>query len=133
MNRYRTRPIKGLLIFLPIVILMSTAMILLFALTKQNIVVSILVYVFCGAFIVLSLIVLLDQLFHYTELQGDILINQIIFVRKKVKVENITKIVFKDEMYLVFVGKKQFCVISSRVSGGNEIIVALERQGVRMK
>ena len=133
MNRYRTKPLKGLLIFLPIVILMSTAMVLLFALTKQNIVVSILVYVFCGAFIVLSLIVLLDQLFHYTELQGDILINQIIFVRKKVKVENITKIVFKDEMYLVFVGKKQFCVISSRVSGGNEIIVALERQGVRMK
>ena len=132
-NRYRTKPIKGLMIFLPIVILLSTAMVLLFALTKQNIVVSILVYVFCGAFIVFSLILLLDQLFHYTELQGDVLINQIIFVRKKVKVENITKIVFKDEMYLVFVGKKQFCVISSRISGGNEIIVALERQGVRMK
>ena len=133
MNRYRTKPLKGLLIFLPIVILLSTAMVLLFALTKQNIVVSIMVYIFCGAFIILSLILLLDQLFHYTELRGDILINQIIFVRKKVMVENITKIVFKDEMYLVFVGKKQFCVISSRISGGNEIIVALERQGVRMK
>lgn len=133
MNRYRTKPLKGLLIFLPIVILLSTAMVLLFALTKQNIVVSIMVYIFCGAFIILSLMLLLDQLFHYTELRGDILINQIIFVRKKVMVENITKIVFKDEMYLVFVGKKQFCVISSRISGGNEIIVALERQGVRMK
>lgn len=133
MNRYRTKPLKGLLILLPIVILLSTAMVLLFALTKQNIAVSIMVYIFCGAFIILSLILLLDQLFHYTELRGDILINQIIFVRKKVMVENITKIVFKDEMYLVFVGKKQFCVISSRISGGNEIIVALERQGVRMK
>ena len=132
-NRYRTKPIKGLMIFLPIVIVASTAMILLFALTKQNLVFSILVYIFCGSFAVLSLAMLIDQLFHYTELRGDILINQIIFVRKKVNVENISKIILKDEMYLVFVGKKQFCVISTRVSGGNEIIVALERQGVRMK
>ena len=76
---------------------------------------------------------LIDQLFHYTELNGDTLINNIVFVRKKVKVANISKIILKDEMYLVFVGKKQFCVISTRIKGGNEIIVALERQGVTMK
>ena len=133
MNKYRTKPIKGLLIALSIVIVISSAVIVLFALTKQNIVISIMVYIFCGAFILLSLIMLIDQLFHYTELNGDTLINNIVFVRKKVKVANISKIILKDEMYLVFVGKKQFCVISTRIKGGNEIIVALERQGVTMK
>ena len=133
MDKYRTKPIKGLLIFLPIVIAFSTGAILLFALTKQELVFSIMVYIFCGAFILLSLIILLDQLFHYTELRGDVLINQIIFVRKKIKVEKITKIILKDEMYFIFVGQKQFCVISTRIKGGNEIIVALERQGVTMK
>ena len=129
MDRYRTKPIKGLLIFLPIVILFSAGAIVLFALTEQNFVFSLLVYVFCGAFVILSLILLLDQLFHYTELRGDVLINQILFIRKKVKVEKITKIILKDEMYFIFVGQKQFCVISTRIRGANEIIVALERQG----
>ena len=129
MDKYRTKPIKGLLIFLPIVIVFSAGAIVLFALTKQNIVFSIMVYIFCGAFILLSLILLLDQLFHYTELKGDILINQILFVRKKIKVEKITKIILKDEMYFIFVGQKQFCVISTRIRGSNEIIVALERKG----
>lgn len=129
MDKYRTKPIKGLLIFLPIVIVFSAGAILLFALTKQELVFSIMVYIFCGAFILLSLIILLDQLFHYTELRGDVLINQIIFVRKKIKVEKITKIILKDEMYFIFVGQKQFCVISTRIRGANEIIVALERKG----
>ena len=133
MNKYRTKPIKGLLIALSIVIAISSAVIVLFALFKQNIVISIMVYIFCGVFVLLSLIMLIDQLFHYTELNGDTLINNIVFVRKKVKVANISKIILKDEMYLVFVGKKQFCVISTRIKGGNEIIVALERQGVTMK
>ena len=133
MNKYRTKPIKGLLIALSIVIAISSAVIVLFALTKQNIVISIMVYIFCGVFVLLSLIMLIDQLFHYTELNGDTLINNIVFIRKKVKVANISKIILKDEMYLVFVGKKQFCVISTRIKGGNEIIVALERQGVTMK
>ena len=129
MDKYRTKPIKGLLIFLPIVIVFSVGAILLFALTKQELVFSIMVYIFCGSFILLSLIILLDQLFHYTELRGDVLINQIIFVRKKIKVEKITKIILKDEMYFIFVGQKQFCVISTRIRGANEIIVALERKG----
>lgn len=129
MDKYRTRPIKGLLIFLPIVIVLSAGAILLFALTKQELVFSIMVYIFCGAFILISLIILLDQLFHYTELSGDVLINQIIFVRKKIKVEKITKIILKDEMYFIFVEQKQFCVISTRIRGANEIIVALERKG----
>lgn len=129
MDKYRTKPIKGLLIFLPIVIVFSVGAILLFALTKQELVFSIMVYIFCGAFILLSLIILLDQLFHYTELRGDVLINQIIFARKKIKVEKITKIILKDEMYFIFVGQKQFCVISTRIRGANEIIVALERKG----
>lgn len=133
MNKYRTKPIKGLLIALSIVIAISSAVIVLFGLTKQNIVISIMVYIFCGVFVLLSLVMLIDQLFHYTELNGDTLINNIVFVRKKVKVANISKIILKDEMYLVFVGKKQFCVISTRIKGGNEIIVALERQGVTMK
>lgn len=129
MDKYRTKPVKGLLIFLPIVIVFSAGAIVLFALTKQNIVFSVMVYIFCGAFILLSLILLLDQLFHYTELRGDILINQILFIRKKIKVEKITKIILKDEMYFIFVGQKQFCVISTRIRGANEIIVALERKG----
>lgn len=129
MDKFRTKPIKGLVIFLPIVILLSAGAIVLFALTDQNFVFSLLVYIFCGAFVILSLILLLDQLFHYTELRGDELINQIIFVRKKVKIEKISKIILKDEMYFIFVGKKQFCIMSTRVRGASEIIVALERKG----
>ena len=133
MDKYRTKPIKGLVIFLPIVIVVSIGTILLFALTKQNIAVSIMVYIFCGAFAALSIVLLSDQLFHFVELRGDELINQIIFVRKKINISEISKIILKDEMYLVFTGKKQFCVISSRISGGNEIIIALERRGIHVK
>ena len=113
MDKYRTKPIKGLVIFLPIVIVVSIGTILLFALTNQNIAVSIMVYIFCGAFASLSIVLLFDQLFHFVELRGDVLINQVVLVRKKINVKEISKIILKDEMYLVFTGKKQFCVISS--------------------
>ena len=133
MDRIRTKPIKGFVIALLVVLVVSIGSILLFALTEQDIVVSILVYIFCGAFTVLSAFMICVQLFHYLELKDDILINHIFIASKKAHISKIDKIILQDEMYIFYVKKERFAVFSSRVEGVNEIIIALERKGIHVK
>ena len=133
MNRLKTRPIKGFVIALLVVLVVSVGAILLFALTKQDIVVSILVYIFCGAFSVLSLFMLCVQLLNYLELKDDMLISHVFLFKKKAKISNIDRIILKDEMYIFYVKKERFAVVSSRIEGANEIIIALEKKGIHVK
>lgn len=133
MNRLKTKPIKGFVIALFVVLIVSIGAILLFALTKQDIVVSILVYIFCGAFSALSAFMICVQLFNYLELKDDILISHVFLFRKKTKISNIDMIILKDEMYIFYVKKERFAVVSSHVQGANEIIIALDKKGIRLK
>ena len=133
MERYRTKPITGFVIFLLIVFVVSLGAIFLFALTKQDVLVSILVYIFCGAFVALSLFMLSVQLLNYIELRDDYLIRHIFIFRKKVHINRISKIILKDEMYIFYINNERFAVISSRIEGSNEIIIALERKGISVK
>lgn len=125
----RTRPIKGFIIFLLVVFFVSVGSIILFSLTKQDIVVAVLVYIFCGAFSAVSLFMLLEQLFHYYEISDGYFINHILFVKKKYRISNISKIILKDEMYIIYRNSNRIAVISSRIVGANEIILALEKYG----
>ena len=133
MKGIRTKPIKGFVIFLSIVFVFSVGAILLFALTDQDAFFSVLVYIFCGAFSALSLFMLCVQLFNYVELKDSVLIKHIMFIRKKAEISQIEKIILKDEMYIFYVKKERFAVMSSRIAGANEIIVALEQRGIHVK
>lgn len=134
MNKLRTKPIKGLVIFALIVFVVSLAMILLFGIDYQNQtkVIAILVFIFCGAFFLVSLFVLVNQLFCYLELKNDRLIHHILWFTKSIKVDKINKITLEDGMYKIFSGSKIFYQMPSLIRGSNEIIIGLEKLGIHI-
>ena len=135
MKRMRTKPLKGFSIFLSIVFVLSVLTIIYFALTfsSQAKAFAIIVFVFAGLFSITSLLILIDQLFHYTELKDGAIINHIFFFKKSIKVEKIKKLILKDGIYKIYTEDKLFVQIPSGVIGAPEIIVGLEKLGVHLK
>lgn len=131
-KKLRTYPIKGLLIFLAVDIVVSLAVLGYFIYDRSVIIIAILVYIFAGLFSVIGIVVLLDQLFHYVEVKNNCLINRILFLKKVLPFEKIKKIVLVDEMYIIYSKKKRFCVMPSQIKGSNEIILYLESHGVSL-
>jgi len=131
----RTRPVKGITIFAFIVLIVSILLIVFFALSfnKENTVISILTFVFCGAFSLVSIFVLFNQLFCFIELKENTLIRHILWIKKTTKIEKITKIILEEGIYKIFIDNKKFCDMPSAIKGSNEIIIELEKNGISIK
>ena len=92
----RTYPSKGLIIFLLIVIAFSIGAIVLTALLllKDNLALSIILWLFCGVFLVLSLIVLLFEAINYLSLDENnkqLIIHKFL-IKKKIPANEISGI-----------------------------------------
>jgi len=133
--KIRTRPIKGVVIFASVVLVVCVGLIIFFALsfTNENKVISILAFVFCGVFTLISSFVLLNQLFCYIEYKDKVLIKHTLWFSKSLKIEKITKIILEDGMYKIYRDEKKFYEMPSAIKGSNEIIIILENNGVSVK
>lgn len=131
-NKLRTKPIKGLIFFLVIVIILSLACLIYFIIDRSVLVLSIAVYVFCGIFFVLGLIVLCDQLFHYVEIKNDRITNRFLWISHSYPLKKIQKLVLNEEIYYVYVKGRKVCSLPSRIKGSNEIIIYLEQHGIHL-
>lgn len=132
-NKPKTQPIIGLVIFAGIGVLVSLAGLIIFAIDRSNLFISILVYIFGGLFLIVGLATIIDQVFHFVEVKEDKLINQVVFKRKTLPISKIKKLVLVNGTYEVYSGKKKFCTIPSQVKGAPEIAVALQRQGIEIE
>lgn len=131
-RKLRTYPIKGLVIFLIVDIVISLAALGYFIWDRSNLLIAILVYIFAGLFAIIGIVVLLDQLFHYIEVKNDCLINRILWIKNVLPLDKIKKVVLIDEMYIIYSKKKRFCSMPSHIKGSNEIILYLERKGISL-
>lgn len=131
-QKLRTYPIKGLVIFLIVDIVISLAALSYFIWDRSNLLISVLVYIFAGLFSLIGIFVLFDQLFHYVEVKNNCLINRILWIKKVLPFEKIKKVVLVDEMYTIYSKRKRFCVMPSHIKGSNEIILYLERHGISL-
>lgn len=131
-QKLRTYPIKGLVIFLIVDIVISLATLGYFIWDRSNLLIAILVYIFGGLFAIIGIVVLLDQLFHYVEVKNDCLINRILWIKNVLPFDKIKKVILIDEMYIIYSKKKRFCSMPSHIQGSNEIILYLERKGISL-
>ena len=131
-NKPRTKPIYGLVIFASIGVLVSLTGLIIFIIDRSNLFISILVYIFASLFIVGGILVILEQTLRYVEVRENKLIYRNFLKKRIISVEKIKKVSIKQGIYEVYVGKKIFCTFPSRVDGAAEIIVALDRQGVEI-
>lgn len=126
----RTRPIKGLVIFDTIGVLVSLAAFIWFIIFDELLIFRILIFVFCPIFIIAGTLSLIDQLFHYLEVKGDRLHNHILWIDKSIKIEAIEKLELKNGMFYIYHRDKKFASMPSHLAGADKIIIALERHNV---
>ena len=134
-GKLRTYPIKSLTIFVAICFVVSTAMIVLFAMPFMNgelWVIRILVWVMCGIFAIASFIILIYQLFFFIEVKNGCFYKFFPFGYKKVELKKIDKILNKDGFYTIIVNGKRFTSFASNTKESQAIIVFLERSGVKI-
>ena len=134
-GKLRTYPIKSLTIFVAVVFVVSTAMIVLFAMPFMNNelwVIRILVWVMCGIFSIASLIILIYQLFFYIEIKNNCFYKHFLFGFKKIELKKINKIINQDGFYTIIYNGKKFASFASNTNESQQIIVYLERNGVKI-
>ena len=130
----RTYPIKSLTIFLAISFVVSLAMLILFIFLKDEPwVIRILVFICCGLFVFASGFMLINQLLFYVGVDEENLYKHAFFARHVIPLKKIDQIVNKDGFYSVYVQGKKICYFATNTKEGSEIIVFLEKKGVKIE
>lgn len=132
-TRIRTYPIKGLLIFLIITFVVSLAAVIYFIIAQDDVfVVRLLVWIFCGAFTIISLIVMCDQIFNYIEVRDEKFISHKFLSKKIVDINNIQRIRNEDNVFNVYVDNQKITSFYSYSKEAQEILVYLDKMHVQI-
>lgn len=131
-NSIRTSRSKGLIIFLSVMLLTTIIFIVLIALIEKASAFAILGYIMCGIFNLIALFLLISALTDFVEVKGDTIVTQTLFVRKKVHVSKISKIVHEKNFYVIYVKDKVFTSLNDRDTETSKMLFQLEKQGVNL-
>lgn len=132
----RTYPVKGLVIFLSIVIGVSAAFAVAnFFLLKDMLAFQIIIWILCAFFIVVSLIVLLKEAltYLYFDDENKVVVIHEVFSHKKIPLDNLKCIENKDGFYIFYQGKKEVYRIGTERLGADKLMVVLEKNGANIK
>ena len=129
----RTYPIKGLMIFLIITFVVSSAAVIYFALSKDDVfVVRLLVWIFCGAFSLISLFMIFQQLSCFVEVKEDYFIQHSFLTRKKILISDIERIRHKEENFFIYKNNQIFAQFPSYSKQAQQIAVYLDKKHVKI-
>lgn len=130
----RTYPIKSLTIFLAICFVVSLTMVILFIfLTKEEWVIRILIFIFCGLFTVASGIVLCYQLFFHVGVDEENFYRYALFTSHRIPYKKIEKVMNMDGFYVIYVSGKKIASFAGNTKEGQQIILFLEKKGVKIE
>lgn len=131
----RTEVNKKPVIFASIIGSLAAICIVIFAIVEKSWAIKIPIFILCGVFVVLSIVLLLYLTLDYIKIDGEYIIAREVFARKKVLITSIKKVVYKKELYIMYLDnncKKKFATLNSFDPMANQIIVVLERNGVKV-
>ena len=108
-------------------------MIILFAfLTKEEMLIRVLIFIFCGLFAVASGIILVYQLFFFVAVDENFFYRYYLFGFFKVEIGKIERVLNQDGFYHVVVKGKKVGTFAGNTKEGQQLIVFLERKGVKI-
>lgn len=132
-NRLRTYPIKSLTIFLAVAFVVSLSMVILFIFLKNEPwLIRIIIFIFCGLFTIASAIVLVYQLMFYVAVDDEYFYRYVLLTPTRIPLKKITKVNNRDGFYEIYVGDKKMASFAGNTKEGQQIIVFLERKGVKI-
>ena len=132
-NKIKSKPIKKLCIFAGVGVLLSLAVILIFIFTNDPVAIKVTMWVFSGIFFVVGSIILWVQLLHFVVLEDDKLIRYRSIFKKQIDIKSIDKVVNNDGLFDIIVNGKRFVTLSSDDENTKLILIALEKQDVKIK
>jgi|GEM_PF-6908621 len=138
-KQYRTRGSKGLIIFTSIVMVLCVGIVCLFVFSDESTVLKVIMYIMSGFFFVVALVLLIVQLFDYIYIDDNYLVHHSawpfknIHNKNKIKINEITKVIYNKNAYEIYVGNKLFCFLNAMDSGGKNILIYLEKHKVEIR
>ena len=128
-NRIRSGFSKGLLIFLIIILVSTGGFLVPLILLDVGTAFRVIGFIFCGGFFLFASFLLIDTLFHYTVVQGDEIINVVLFSKKRAKMSDITRIEHGPGFYQIYVKDRKFCALNSDDGQTAAMLHQIERHG----
>ncbi len=129
----RTYPIKSLTIFLAICFVTSVAMLITFSILRNEPwVIRILVWICCGIFTAASGFMLVVQLGFHVSIDDEAFYRHVPFGKYKIPFNKIERVVNADGFYTIYVRGKKTCSFATNTKESAEIIVILEKKGVKI-
>ncbi len=107
-NRIKSGYSKGALIFFLVMFVLCASFIVALILIDVGVALRIIGFLFCGVFLVISLVMILDTFFDYVIVEGETMSKRFFFQKKEIPLESITKVVKTEGYYDIYVGKKKF-------------------------
>ena len=95
--------------------------------------IRILVFIFCGLFVFASGFMLCNQVFFYIGVDEENLYKHVMFGKHTIPLKKIDRIVNADDFYTVYVKNKKLVSFATNTKESAEIIVFLEKKGVKIE
>ena len=131
-NAIRTKRSKSLIIFLSVMLLTTIIFIVLIAILEKTSGLAILGYIMCGAFNLIALFLLISALTDFVEVNGEMIITQTLFVRKKAKIVSISKITHEKNFYVIYINDKPFTSLNDRDPETSKMLFRFEKMGINI-
>lgn len=133
-NHIRTYPIKGLMIFLTIAFTLSLGAVIYFIIAQDDpMVVRVLVWIFCGVFSIVSLVVIMSQLFDYVEVKDNRFISHFFFKKRIIEIGEIDKVRNIDGVFHVYHNNQKVAQFYTESKQAQQIIVYLDQRHVKIE
>jgi hypothetical protein len=131
----RTYPLKGLSIFLSVVIVLSIGLSIGIVFIEDLLALRIVIWVFSGIFAITSIVVLLKEAIIYLSFdeESEVLTSHEFIIRRKIPLTKISRIEVKDGFYVFYSGKQKIYTLGADRPNANELALALERHKIKIK
>ena len=129
-NKIRSSYSKKFLAFLISMFVLTAGFIVLIALVEKTSGLAIVGYIMCGAFNIISIILIINTVFDYVEVDGEKIIKVVAFVKKEQLIKKITKIEHKDNFYLIYISEKLFTSLNDRDPETAKMLFHFEKCGI---
>lgn len=113
-------------------IALAAGFIVVIAFVEKTSALAIIGYILCGAVILISLFVLVTNVFDFVKVKDGYIIKQTLFVKKKAKISRISKIKKDQNFYVIYINGAKFVSLNDRDPETAKMLFQFEREGINI-
>ncbi len=128
----RTYPIKGLMIFLSVVLVVCPGFSVLAYLLFDDLAMKVVFWVICTVFFAIAAVLFCNQLFFYVQINGDTIIVHKMFRKTVIPFDRITNVKIEDGFYVGYHSDARLFQFGTEQKNAGNMVSYMERRGVHI-